>query len=185
MQIKNKHLSITLIAIVAIASSLATWWLFDPKEWWQNYTKPQKWAVPVKTSIAPSTPQTKLPPTEIEFPTLKKNLVVSAGVINDGDWDLYDDKVAWLATSAVPGEGNVILYAHNRRHLFGNLNQLKPGDKISVTQGKTKIIYKVRESRNILPTDVNAILSPENQLTLYTCDGSFDQKRLVVYADPI
>ena len=34
------------------------------------------------------------------------------------------------------------------------------------------------------PEDVEAILSEDNQLTLYTCEGSFDQKRLVVYADP-
>jgi len=60
---------------------------------------------------------------------------------------------------------------------------LKIGDEIEIYEGDTKFSYKVIEVRRIKPTDVDAILSDRNRLTLYTCDGRFDQKRLVVYAE--
>ena len=128
---------------------------------------------------------TKLPPTQITFPKLNKSIVVSASIIDNGVWGLSDDKASWLATSAVPGEGNVIIYAHNRPGLFGNLGALQIGDEIILTQNNKLITYKVRKTLAIKPNQVEAILSPNNQLTLYTCDGTFDQKRLVVYADPV
>jgi LPXTG-site transpeptidase (sortase) family protein len=129
---------------------------------------------------------TQATPTEIQILALQKQLPIAAATITDNQWDLFDHQVAWLATSAVPGHGNVILYAHNRPHLFANLNQLKPGDLIQVTLSNGQVSsYQVRDSQQIQPDDVQAILSQVNQLTLYTCAGSFDQKRHVVYATPI
>ena len=68
--------------------------------------------------------------------------------------------------------------------MFGDLNELEEGDTIEVMQSDVWRRYEVRESRSVTPSDVEAILSEDNLLTLYTCEGSFDQKRLVVYADP-
>ena len=105
--------------------------------------------------------------------------------MRDNEWDLFDDKVSWLSTSAVPGEGeNVILYAHNTPEMLGDLNKLEKGDIIEVQQNDIWTKYVVRESRKVTPKDVEAILSDNNQLTLYTCEGSFNQKRRVVYAEP-
>ncbi|MCH7641142.1 sortase, partial [Patescibacteria group bacterium] len=72
-----------------------------------------------------------------------------------------------------------------RPEMFGDLNELEEGDIIEVLQNDAWRRYEVRETRSVTPSDVEAILSDDNQLTLYTCEGSFDQKRLVVYADPI
>lgn len=183
---RRKQIGSLLISLVfaGIVSS-ATWQVFNPKNLWFYLQKPQDWAVPATPQHTLPDIQTQTPPTGITFPSLEKSLVVSAGVIRNGEWDLFDDKAAWLATSAVPGEGNVIIYAHNTKNLFGDLNQLKVGDLIEVTQADTRHRYQVRERRKINPNQVEAILSPNNQLTLYTCEGSFDQKRLVVYADKL
>ena len=107
---------------------------------------------------------------------------ITEGYISGNEWTLFEDKVSWLATSSTPGRGNTILYAHNKKNLFGPLKKIKIGDLI-IIEGQGKIYeYSVSEIRKVLPNEVDAILSPQNQLTLYTCDGSFDQKRLIVIA---
>ncbi len=134
------------------------------------YTKPQ--VIPVT-------------PTAINIPKIHKNLPIKSATIHGNNWDLFGDAVAWLSTSAVPGQGNVILYAHDWGSLWGDLYLLKPGDIIEVQQGNIWKIYKVTESRAVDLHDTQSILSSKNRLTLYTCEGSFDQKRRVVYAEPI
>lgn len=132
-----------------------------------------------------ATPITEQPPTNLSIPKLSLDLPISAAVIKNGQWQVYDDKVAWLATSSVPRKGNVILYAHNTQKLFGNLKDLKIGDTITVQQNGIESNYSVTKIQTIKANDVEAIVSENNQLTLYTCEGIFDQKRLVVYATPI
>ncbi len=136
-------------------------------------------SVPVSTS---PTATTKLPPTAIKIAKLGLNIPVQAAVVRGNQWDMYDHSVAWLSTSAVPGEGNVILYAHNRKGLFRDLYLLKPGDSVLIQQRDKWVTYVVDESRAVKDSDVNSVLSLDNRLTLFTCEGSFDQKRRVVYA---
>ena len=126
----------------------------------------------------------KQPPTAINIPKIGKSLPIKPAHVTDNTWDLFDDAVAWLSTSAAPGQGNVILYAHNWQSLWGDLYLLKPGDSIVVQHENAWKEYIVTESREIMANDVQAILSDKNQLTLYTCEGSFNQKRRVVYAKP-
>ena len=130
-------------------------------------------------------PTTKIPPTSISIQKLDVSLPISAALVHDNEWDIFEDKVSWLSTSAVPGEGNVILYAHDRPEMFGELYKLKKGDIIEIEQNDITVSYKVTESRSIQARDVEAILSEDNQLTLYTCEGSFDAKRFVVTAIPL
>lgn len=123
-----------------------------------------------------------LSPTDIKISSINLDIAISPSVVKGNDWQLFDDRVAWLSTSALPGNGNTILYAHDRVGLFGNLSKLKVGDEIMIYFNKW-IIYKVIELHAVTPTDVNSILSNRNRLTLFTCEGTFDQKRLVVYAE--
>jgi LPXTG-site transpeptidase (sortase) family protein len=127
----------------------------------------------------------RVPPTAINIPKIGKNLPIKPATIIGNDWELFDDAVAWLSTSAVPGDGNVILYAHDWRSLWADLYLLKPGDIIEVQQNNLWKKYKVTQSLAIDQHDTQSILSNENRLTLYTCEGSFDNKRRVVYATPI
>lgn len=124
------------------------------------------------------------PPNTIIIPSVNVNLPIAKGTIVDNKWVLYDDKVSWLATSQTAGRGNVILYAHNRDKLFGTLKDLEIGQEISLKQDGKSYVYQVTQKRRVTPHDVDAILSNNDQLTLYTCDGSFDQKRLIVIALP-
>lgn len=135
------------------------------------------------SSSKPSVP--KIPPTDINIPRINKNLPIKSASVSGNTWDMFPDAVAWLATSAAPGQGNVILYAHDWTSLWADLYLLKPGDPIEVRQGTLKWTYRVTESRAVDEHDIQSILSKKNRLTLYTCEGTFDQKRRVVYAEPV
>ncbi len=136
-------------------------------------------------AVSPTTKTTLGPPTAINIPKIHKNLPIKPATVHGNDWDMFGDAVAWLSTSAVPGNGNVVLYAHNWQSLWGDLYLLKPGDIIDIEQNNLWKTYKVTESRAIDEHDTQSVLSDKNRLTLYTCEGSFDQKRRLVYADPI
>ena len=128
---------------------------------------------------------TKQPPTGIHIARLSKTWPIQAANVQDNTWDMFDDAVAWLSTSAIPGEGNVILYAHNRESLWKNLYKLTIGDIVEVDSNGKKYSYTVVRSKAVKSNDVSSVLSTENQLTMYTCEGSFDVKRRVVYAELI
>lgn len=125
-------------------------------------------------------------PASIAIPTLDLDLPIAPGVVKNNQWTLYDDKISWLATSEPPGSGkNIILYGHNRPLLFGKLDSLQIGEEITVIDSSGVVFtYIVAQRHKVLPQDVDVIISPKNQLTLYTCEGSFDEKRLVVIAYP-
>jgi len=133
--------------------------------------------------IASASATVSYPPTAIAIPKINKNLPIKPAVVHGNNWSLFDDAVAWLSTSAVPGEGNVILYAHNWNSLWSDLYLLVPGDIIEVQQNNLWKTYKVSQSHWVDQHDIESILSNENRLTLFTCEGSFDQKRRVVYAE--
>lgn len=137
-----------------------------------------------QTNIAQTVAKNANPPSSISIPAVDINLTVAAATIVGDNWTLYDDKASWLTTSKTPGNGNVILFAHNKDHLFGRVRQIQIGQEIVVGQGEKKITYVVSQKRQVTPKDIDAVLSNDNQLTLYTCDGSFDQKRLIVIALP-
>lgn len=139
---------------------------------------------PIGEIVATPAITLKYPPTRIRIPKLEANLTIKSATVSGNTWDMFDDAIAWLSTSSVPGQGNVILYGHNRKHLFGNLYTLKTGDLIEVEQNGAWLQYTVTESKAVSPKDVVSILSDQNRLTLYTCEGSFDQKRRVLYAQP-
>lgn len=143
--------------------------------------------VDVNSSVVASSvvSNTKQPPTSIYIPKINKRLPIQAAVVKDNSWQLFDSSVAWLSTSAVPDEGNVILYAHNWRSLWGDLYKVTPGDMVEVDQNGKLRTYKVIESKAVSKTDIDAVLSSDNKLTMYTCEGTFDQKRRVVYAVPL
>lgn len=135
--------------------------------------------------ITPTVNPKPIPPTAINIPKIGKNLPIKPATVRGNNWDMFPDAVAWLSTSAVPGKGNVILYAHDWVNLWADLIRLKPGDDIEIQQSNLWKKYKVTESRAVDQHDIQSILSDKERLTLYTCEGNFDQKRRVVYAEPV
>lgn len=131
--------------------------------------------------------QRKSQPTTLHLPSLDLTLPIDATNIEDGEWEVPEEAVGHLAISSRPGENNnVVMYAHNRPGLFGQLHQLEPDNLIIVeAQDGSEHIYQVFSKRITTPDDVAVVLPTESeQLTLYTCDGWLDRDRLVVKARP-
>lgn len=169
-------LQILIFGMTAAAISLLVAKLYPN----HTYTPNKVGAVsPVKEIV-----QQQISPSLIHLSSIDLTLPIAEGAITDNQWTLYEDKASWLKTSKTPGQGNVILYAHNKDNLFGNLKRVELGDTIKVVHLDKEYRYKVVDKQQVVPSDVEAILSIHNQLTLYTCDGSFDQRRLVVIAYP-
>ena len=108
--------------------------------------------------------------------------------------------VAWYSLGPIPGEiGSSVIVGHygwkdNIVAVFDNLNKLKIGDKISVTNENGEvIIFTVIKSKtyneNDSPRDVFISTDGKAHLNLITCKGVWDKndksysERLVVFTD--
>lgn len=102
-------------------------------------------------------------------------------------WEVASQAASIASTSAYPGEsGNIIIYSHNLRELFGKLSKVKIGDqvKLSSKEGATHL-YTVTKRVVVNPDQIDSLRPTDSEtLTLYTCTGLFDSKRLVVQAVP-
>jgi LPXTG-site transpeptidase (sortase) family protein len=119
---------------------------------------------------------------------VKIDLPVTEGKIVNGEWEATQEGVSHLDISANPGEnGNIVIYGHNKRVLFGSLPYVAMGAKIKViAEDGTEYGYKVYEKKDVAATDVGiAYATPGEVLTLYTCDGPLDGKRFVLLAKPV
>lgn len=103
----------------------------------------------------------------------------------DGPYD-----VGWYKYGPAPGEkGNVLLDGHvdwtNRQTgvpfsaVFWDLKTLKPGAKVSITDGDREFVYKVTEYRRYRwddPEGVSVLQPTEDaRITMITCGGQFDR----------
>lgn len=131
--------------------------------------------------------QTGARPTRILIPAIDVNLpVYETGVVR-GVWQISPDGVSHLAASSVPGRnGNIIMYGHNSRTRLGRLAEVSVGDRVVVTtdEGNDRL-YLVEKVTVVRPEDLTVVENtPTETLTLYTCTGFADSKRLVVIARP-
>lgn len=130
-------------------------------------------------------PQTQLPQ-RVVLPSVAIDLsVVEAPVVN-GYWELSDTSASHGVGSANPGEnGNIVIFAHAREGLFMNLRNMKVDDTIYILSQDKWFRYKVTEYKLVDPSAVETIAPTSMEtLTLYTCDGFLDSKRLIVVAKP-
>lgn len=113
--------------------------------------------------------------------------IVQAGYVN-GTWLVSDTMANYVAQSATPGgSGNIIIYAHNKPTMFGPLRTLVGGEKIRIrTSDGTLYRYQVVFVREVDTRDTRLLTPTASEaLTLYTCSGFLDGKRLVVRAVPL
>ena len=127
-------------------------------------------------------------PVRITATTANIDTPVSIGGFENGKWILSNRNALFLPTSKMLGEGgNTILYAHKRKGLFGALKNLSIGDVVVLMDlnGK-KYKFMVYNKEDIKPAKMDKIeTNKSNTLTLFTCDGWFDENRLVVKASLI
>jgi LPXTG-site transpeptidase (sortase) family protein len=127
-------------------------------------------------------------PVEILIPSINIDLNVDPGQIKDGVWQISDSNATFLDISASPGVGgNVVIYGHNKKAIFGNLPYLSIGQKIYVKTKSGKIYNYIADQKYFVGTDRVDLVSPTNGevLTIYACYGMFDLQRIVIVAKPI
>jgi sortase A len=120
----------------------------------------------------------------LEIPSIKLKKIVVSGVTID---DLRRGPGHYRNT-ALPGQrGNVAIAAHRTAYgsPFKQINELKPGDQIFVTNSlKDRFVYKVRDTKIVDPTDTSVLNATEDAiLTLTSCHPLYTaQQRIIVTA---
>jgi sortase A len=136
---------------------------------------------------APAAPVATSPqPTRLLIPSLALDTPVEEVFVVDGTWQVADYAAGYLHDTGVPGEpGNTVLAGHAglRGGVFRDLGALAAGNDIYLDAAGWRYHYRVRESKNVWPTQVE-VLAPTDTavLTLLTCTN-WDTQRLVVVAD--
>ena len=123
-------------------------------------------------------------PQRIIIPSLSIDLPVTLAPVIKGYWKVYPDRAGFGDGSAYPGDkGNTVIFAHARYGLFLGLRDIKIGDKVYILTGDKWLSYKVKEIKTVLPKNLEVIApTPDETLTLFTCSGFADSKRLIVIA---
>jgi len=127
-------------------------------------------------------------PTQITIPSINIDEPVDIGQIKDGVWQISYNHPTFLENSARPGTGgNVVIYGHNKKVIFGNLPYLSVGQKIYIKTTGGKIYTYIAYEKDFVGPNRVDLVSPTSteELTIYTCWGLFDSQRAVVKAKPI
>lgn len=147
-------------------------------------TLPRTGFAPGRVTKLPEQPAAKLyqrSPMILKVPGLNQSLEVFGIPPVDGEWDVtwLGQDAGYLQGSAFPThEGNSILTAHvwdayNNPGPFYGLKDLRYGDKFMIeAYGKT-YTYEIRESEQLLETDVAQMMTPKqgSWITLMTCEA--------------
>jgi sortase A len=132
--------------------------------------------VPVPTASPEQAIRIQVPAIHIDAPV----------VLGDG-WEQLKKGVGQHVPSADPGEeGNLVLSAHNDifGEIFRDLDQLKPGDEVTIFTNQRLYTYIVVQSQVVEPTEVE-VMAPtkEATLTLISCYPYLvDNQRIVITA---
>ncbi len=131
--------------------------------------------------------KSKSPPVRIMIPEIDINLPVKEAKIVNGYWEVFPDSAGFGIGSAYPDEvGNQVIFAHAKKGLFLPLKSAKVGQSIIVLTKDKWYQYKISEIKEVLPSQVEVIApTSQSQLTLYTCSGFSDNKRLIVIGDKV
>lgn len=124
-------------------------------------------------------------PVRLIIPSVKIDVPVKPSKVIAGVWELHEDAAGYGLGSALPGRfGNSVIFAHARAKLFLPLRKIKINDLISVkTRDDHWFSYTVVEKKEVDPTQIEVIAPTfDKTLTLFTCSGFVDSKRLIVVA---
>lgn len=139
---------------------------------------------------APATREisSSLEPVGITIKSLDLSLKITPAEIRDNHWESSTSGISHLKSSVIPGQkGNSILYGHNWPNILGNLKNIKVGDEVTIIYNdNTAQRFAVEYLTKVSPDDISVLApSEDKRLTLYTCTGFLDSKRLVVVAKPL
>jgi LPXTG-site transpeptidase (sortase) family protein len=126
-------------------------------------------------------------PTRISIDSAHINLAIQEATIENGIWETSNTHATHLDASLRPGEGgNIVIYGHNLKRIFGPLHVVKKGDKINIQTADNKLYeYTVQNIETVSPSAIEKVLPTDHEvLTIYTCTGLLDSQRLVITAFP-
>jgi LPXTG-site transpeptidase (sortase) family protein len=124
-------------------------------------------------------------PVGIKIDSINLSLPIIESKMTNGKWETTSKGVSFLDNSAIPGEiGNSIMYGHNWTSILGGIKDVKPGQKIEILHDSGAVsTYIVETVQEVSPNDAGILSQTDDiRLTLYTCSGFLDSKRLVVTA---
>ncbi|KKR28773.1 MAG: Sortase family protein [Candidatus Woesebacteria bacterium GW2011_GWA1_39_8] len=123
-------------------------------------------------------------PERIVIPGAGIDLPVKKADIVRGYWEVFDDSAGWGGGSGLPGQiGNQVIFAHARQGLFLPLKNVHLGDRVYVLAAEGWFSYIATDIKEVYPSQVEVIKPTDDEtLTLYTCSGYQDTKRLIVVA---
>lgn len=127
-------------------------------------------------------------PVRIIIPKLSVDLAVKKAPVVNGYWQVFEDVAGWGEGSAQASDdsGNQVIFAHAREGLFLSLRNIENDQLIYILTDNKWYKYKVVEIKQVLPSNTEVIAATEDKtLTLYTCSGFADRKRLIVVAKPM
>jgi len=125
-------------------------------------------------------------PTRIIIPSLFIDVPIQISKVKNGFWEISETTASYGQGSAVPGENsNIVIFAHARPRLFGPLRDITFGSTVYLLTTDSWFQYRVKEIRFVTPTSVEEIKpTTTEELTIFTCSGFFDEKRMIVKAYP-
>lgn len=126
-------------------------------------------------------------PVRILIPNSNIDLKVIPAEIVNGYWETSDTSASYGLGSGHPqSKSNTVIFAHAREGLFFNLKDTKIGEVIYIFTKDKWFRYRVNKITTVYPNQIEVIKpTKEEILTLYTCTGFYDEKRLIVTAIPI
>lgn len=121
-------------------------------------------------------------PQRVIIPRLNIDIPVVEAAIVDGSWEVASNAANHGVGSAYPGQkGNMVIFAHARVHLFLPLENIKENDDVYVLTDKKWYAYKVAVITAVAPEQTEVIApTKDERVTLFTCTGFADEKRLIV-----
>lgn len=140
---------------------------------------------PPQSAYAQNSESQLTTPTHLSIPSLALELPILPAQITDNKWDITKEGISYLTTSPLPGgSGNSVMYGHNWANLLGRLKHIKTGAVIEVKNSDGITHRYIVHFISIVTPDETHIYNntADARLTLYTCTGFLDSKRLVVTA---
>jgi sortase A len=151
-----------------------------------DYSSPGQPATPTPIPT-PTIDRQLLLPTRLRIPVMFLDSPVREVRINMGQWEVSPMDIGHHEGTGVPGQvGNVVLAGHRdiNSALFRELDRLKPGDEVFVSNNLGEYRYIVKESFVVGPTHTE-VMDPtdDKRVTLITCTPiGLDTQRLIVTA---
>jgi LPXTG-site transpeptidase (sortase) family protein len=126
-------------------------------------------------------------PLRIVIPSVSIDLSIIEAPVVAGYWELSETTASHGVGSANPGQiGNTVIFAHARTGLFAPLRNIKKSQLIYVLTKDRWYRYQVDQIKEVKETQTQVVAPTTSEtLTLFTCSGFLDSKRLIVTAKPL